>query len=379
MTQRAAKPLASKPRAVKPPAAKPLTIAVTGLNATDSPGPGVPIIRAIRDGAAEAGRAVRIVGLAYEPLDPGLYMPGICDSGYLMPFPSQGDAAVRGRLLAIHAEESIDVLMPALDSELSAFIKMEAELREAGIHTFLPTGDQLKLRSKARFNTLAETHGVRVPRGRTVTDIAELHRLHAELPYPIMIKGQFYEAYLARTPFEAEAYFHKLAAKWGLPVVVQEVIEGDEYDVVAVGDGEGGLIGAVPMRKLQLTDKGKAWGGVTVSDPELDAFSRDTMAQIKWRGPCELEVMRSKRDGKHYLIEVNPRFPAWCYLSVGAGQNLPWAVVRLALGDDPGALPPYRVGTMFLRHSFDQICSMDDYAAITTVGGFRRDDEGGQS
>ena len=29
---------------------------------------------------------------------------------------------------------------------------------------------------------------------------------------------------------------------------------------------------------------------------------------------------------------MNPRFPAWCYLSAGAGVNLPWAVVELARG-----------------------------------------------
>ena len=31
--------------------ARPLTIAVTGLNATDNPGPGVPVLRSLRDGA----------------------------------------------------------------------------------------------------------------------------------------------------------------------------------------------------------------------------------------------------------------------------------------------------------------------------------------
>jgi len=352
---------------------RPLTVAVTGLNATDNPGPGVPVIRAVREGAAAAGRPVRIVGLAYEPLDPGLYLPGIVDAGYLMPFPSQGVEAVMGRLAAIHAAEEIDVLLPTLDSELPVYLKVQGDLAAMGIRTFLPTNDMLKLRSKARFAVLAETCGVRVPRGRTVSDVGELHRLQAELPYPIYVKGQFYEAYLARTPFDAEAYFHKLSAKWGLPIVVQEFIEGEEYDVVAVGDGEGGMVGAVPMRKLQLTDKGKAWGGVTVADPQLDTYVREAMARLRWRGPCEFEVMRSKRDGLHYLIEINPRFPAWVYLSVGAGQNLPWAVVRLALGESFEPLPPYQVGTMFLRHSWDQICDMDDYAAVTTAGGFRRD------
>ena len=60
-------------------------------------------------------------------------------------------------------------------------------------------------------------------------------------------------------------------------------------------------------------------------------------------------------------------------MSAGAGQNLPWAVVELALGEHVDPLPPYRVGTMFLRHSFDQICEMSEYAELTTSGRFVRE------
>ena len=41
------------------------TIAVTGLNNTDNPGPGVPVIRSIRE---SKNFDVRIIGLAYENL-----------------------------------------------------------------------------------------------------------------------------------------------------------------------------------------------------------------------------------------------------------------------------------------------------------------------
>jgi len=57
-----------------------LTIAVTGLNAADNPGPGVAVVRAIRAGAevrAAGGRGCRIVGLTYDALDPGAYMGGV--------------------------------------------------------------------------------------------------------------------------------------------------------------------------------------------------------------------------------------------------------------------------------------------------------------
>ena len=51
-----------------------LVIAVTALNAIDSQGPGVGVIRAIRECK---DFEVRIIGLAYESLEPGIYMHDI--------------------------------------------------------------------------------------------------------------------------------------------------------------------------------------------------------------------------------------------------------------------------------------------------------------
>ena len=47
-----------------------IVIAVTALNAVDSPGPGVAVIRAIRECKEFE---VRIIGLAYESLEPGRF------------------------------------------------------------------------------------------------------------------------------------------------------------------------------------------------------------------------------------------------------------------------------------------------------------------
>lgn len=167
---------------------------------------------------------------------------------------------------------------------------------------------------------------------------------------------------------EVEQYFRRLSSKWGLPVVIQEFIEGEEYDVVALGDGKGEVIGSVPMKKMQITDKGKAWGGITIKDSAMENFVINIIRKLKWRGPCEIEIIKSKKKKELFLIEINPRFPAWCYLSVGAGQNLPWANVKLAKQETVEKMPPYKVGIMFLRHSEDHIYAIGDYQEITTTG-----------
>ena len=345
-----------------------LTIAVTGLNATDNPAPGVPVIRAIR--AAYPG--CRIVGLAYDALDPGNYMQEVADHVYLMPYPSQGAEVLTARIEAICQHTPIDVIVPCLDAELAAYIKAEDALLDLGIRMVLPNETALALRSKARLHELMDRFEIRVPKSRAICDRAAIAKLDTELSYPLMVKGQFYDAHIAYTPGEVRLWFDRYASKWGLPVVVQEYVGGTEYDIVCVGDGLGGLVGSVPMRKMQLTDKGKAWGGVTVADQDLEAFVEHAMRQLKWNGPCELEVMKSHETGELYLIEINPRFPAWVYLTVGCGRNLPEAVIRLALGQKTKPMAPAPAGIMFLRHSFDQICTLTDYESLTTVGELHR-------
>ena len=115
------------------------------------------------------------------------------------------------------------------------------------------------------------------------------------------------------------------------------------------------------------SDKGKGWAGVTVRDPELYAMTEAFMRTTRWRGPCELELIRDPR-GAYYLIEINPRFPAWVYLSSAAGVHLSRAVVELALEQPLTPLADYPAGKMFVRISIDQPASIEDFQRVVTSG-----------
>ena len=350
-----------------------LTVAVTGLNATDNPAPGVAVIRALRHDPRWRGR---IVGLAYDALDSGAYARELVDDVFLIPYPSQGVAALEARLRYIHEQTPLDVVMPTLDSELPGFIALEPTLAELGIGAFMPTAEQLELRSKARLPELGAMADLRVPETRTLSGPEALVTLHEELPYPIWIKGAFYGAARAANLHEAVRAYHEVVARWGLPVLAQADAVGVEYDVAGVGDGRGGLVGAVPMRKTLLTDKGKGWAGVAVRDPALLAMTARFAAATRWRGPFELELLKGD-DGGWQMLEVNPRFPAWIYLSAGAGVNLPRAAMRLAAGEAPEPAGPLRAGTMFVRISLDQIADISEYEQLISRGELRNIDQEG--
>ncbi|KPL06754.1 hypothetical protein AMJ86_07330, partial [bacterium SM23_57] len=168
-----------------------------------------------------------------------------------------------------------------------------------------------------------------------------------------------YDAYKCQTQDEASKYFEKLRQQWGMPILIQEALKGEEFDVCALGDRNGDLLGAVPIRKLRLTEKGKAWAAITIKNRKLHELTAKILNALKWAGPCELEIMQEAITNKLLLLEINPRFPAWIYLGTGADQNLPKVVVDLALGKHIDPLPQATPGVSFVRHATDLVCPMD--------------------
>lgn len=339
------------------------TVAVTGLNATDNPAPGTGVIRSLRADPQWDGR---IVGLAYDALDTAAYDSDLVDEVHLIPYPGAGAGTVRQRLLEIHRQTPIDVLIPTLDSELANFVRLAPELARLGIRTLLPDEGCLRLRSKVELYSFCASHGIRSPRTAIMHRPGAAWRL--DLPYPVAIKGQFHGAFIAHSPDEAAMYFERIHKRWGGPVLAQQFVAGEEYDVLMLGDRGGRMVGAVPMRKLGITDQGKAWSGVTVRDPKLLEQSRAIFEALHWSGPLELEFVREQVTGEFHLIEINPRFPSWCYLGVGAGQNLPLACARLARGETVDPLPEARPGITFVRHAVDLLCPLTHLESLVTSG-----------
>lgn len=338
-----------------------ITIAVTGLNNTDNPGPGVPVIRGAKDSKVFD---VRVIGLVYENLEPGIYMEGLCDRIFQIPYPSAGSDDLIERIENIHRQERIDVLIPNFDAELFSFMKNEQRLFDKGIHTFLPTIKQFQERDKDKLPEYGKKYGVKVPGSINMGTIGQISEIEEKFDYPVMIKGQFYDAFRANNEEQVKQAFYKVSAKWGFPVIAQEFVEGTEVNVIALGDGLGNTIAAVPMRKQYITDKGKAWSGITLADEKMMELTRMLIHKTKWKGGMELELIKTK-NGEYYLIEINPRIPAWVYLAVGAGQNIPEALIKLALGMEVKPMTEYKIGKMFVRYSYDMIVDLEKFAALS--------------
>lgn len=342
-----------------------MNIAVTGLNATDNPGPGVPIIRSIRDSEKFEGN---IIGLIYDALEPGIYMENIADKKYLIPYPSSGLENYLNRLIYIHEKEKLDIIIPSLDSELYVYIKLRNKLAELGIKIYIPTLEQLNIRSKDKLFDFCQNHSIKVPKNILAMSHKDLYSIPDTLSYPVVIKGIFYEAYISNNFEEAQTAFNKLTAKWGYPIIIQEFIKGDEFNVAALGDGTGRTVGAVAMRKTYITDKGKGWAGITIDNRQLIELAKNVIEKTKWKSGLELEFIKDNKTNEYYLLEINPRFPAWIYLATSAGQNMPYSLIELATSKDVATYENYEIGKIFVRSAWDLITDVKIFEKIAVSG-----------
>lgn len=344
--------------------AKTLTIAVTGLNANDNPGPGLAVIRALRAGF---GADLRIIGLAYETLEPAIYLRDEVNRTYRIPYPTAGVDALKIRMKQIQELENIDVLIPNFDAELYNFIKIENDLLEIGIHTFLPSIKQLDQLAKVNLNAFGDKNDFNIPPGEVIFKKSEINNAIEKFGFPLVIKGKFYDAYTVHNLADVHMAFHKLHAKWGLPIIIQKFIKGTEINIAGLGNGTGKALSVIPMRKLYITEKGKAWAGITIEDEKLINLAKGFAKATNWKGGFELEIMRQD-NGDLYIMEVNPRFPAWIYLTAAAGQNQPKALVDLALGNTVDEFKSYQTGKMFIRYAWDNIVDVEDFQKLSAFG-----------
>jgi carbamoyl-phosphate synthase large subunit len=342
---------------------KEIFVGVTGINAVDNPGPGVGVARSLKD---DKDLNVRVVGLAYDAMEPGIYLDWLIDKAYIMPYPSGGHKPYIQRLKYVKESYGLDFVIPSLDAELPMFIKYSKEIEDAGIKLFLPTMEQFKMRGKDRLADVAEKIGIRIPKTEIATSYNDLMAAVYRIGLPVMIKGAFYKAYRAYTAQEATGYYNCIVAEWGYPIIVQEVVSGEEMNVVAVGDGEGGGLGMMGIKKLRVTSLGKIWTGVAIKNEKMQDAAEKFISEYKWKGAFELECIVSDEDV--YMIEINPRLPAWSYFSTGVGINLPSNMVRKAYGLPLPKDGGYPAGKLYIRYTYELVTDMRPFQDMMTQG-----------
>jgi diaminopimelate decarboxylase len=160
----------------------------------------------------------------------------------------------------------------------------------------------------------------------------DLHAFCRRHDWNVWLKGPYYEAIRTRTWDAVESARAAIKKAWSTDnVFVQAHVTGYE-ESICFSAYQGELLACVYMRKREITQEGKTWAGDIAEVAEDFAVPLRAMVKaLNWTGGAELEMVRDT-SGQLWMIECNPRFPAWVHGATIAGCNLAASLVEQATG-----------------------------------------------
>lgn len=114
-------------------------------------------------------------------------------------------------------------------------------------------------------------------------------------------------------------------------ILIQEKINGQEYGVDVMNDLDGNHR-AVSVKKKLAMRAGETDKAQTVINDAISNIGATLGTNLKHLGNLDVDVF--ERDGKYYVLELNPRFGGGFPFSYEAGVNLPLAIIEWLKGND---------------------------------------------
>lgn len=301
-----------------------MKIYISGLYSGTNPQPGVGIARSLRQAYPDA----TLVGVEYSNRCSGIHWQDFDEIWLQRPWEelSLPDYAENVRSVL----DSGALWISSIDLEIMWF----GDIFPNGHPNLLtPPLSALRLTMKPEISA-HKGLPVEIPTFVTTDELSdwELHAFCRQHDWKVWLKGPYYEAVQVRTWADLEAMRGVLSRAWATDkLFLQTHVTGYE-ESVTISAYRGELLKCVLMRKRDLTELSKTWAGDISDVPEnFAAPLRKIVKELNWTGGAEFEMVHDAA-GKLYLLEVNPRFPAWIHGATITGHNMPAALVEGVTG-----------------------------------------------
>ena len=314
-----------------------MKICISGLYSGPNPSPGVGLARSLRAAFPDA----YLLGVDYSPRSTGLHWPDFDDVWVARPW-ARLDLDEHRRQVETQLAEDQSYWLSGLDLEVNW---LAAAISGRSV-VLSPSPSSLAAVRKPP--TMPVRLGLRTPAHLSLDESdVTLARFCRDHNWRVWVKGPFYEARSVQNWRQFQAARNDLSATWGSVsgLFVQEHISGREGSL-ALSAVDGTLVAVAEMMKREVTAEGKTWAGlVTSPTQETQQALSEFVRLIGWHGGGEVEFVQDEA-GVRWVIEWNPRFPAWIHGATLAGVNLPGALVSAASGVrmhpwKPAAVPAF--------------------------------------
>lgn len=255
----------------------------------------------------------------------GLY--GENDGYFILSKPVDDEKKYTERLLEICQEYDIYLIIPVIDPEIYILSKYREKFLENGVRIVVSSRQVLDIcYNKLEMNTFLETNKFCYP--KTYRDICEFEQDYKEnrIAFPVILKPIYgsgsVETYKVETWEKLEISFHE-----GL--LIQEFLEGTEYGIDIFNTYQGTPVRCVIKQKVAMRS-GETDKAITVENKQIFECAYRLAESLKHIGNLDFDLL--ERNGKLYIIDMNPRFGGGYPATHMAGVNLLELLVRLNEG-----------------------------------------------
>ena len=284
--------------------------------------------------AMRSDDSIRLIGADMNRLAAGMYL---VDRAYMIPLLE--DQRFFQLLFDIIIEESVDIVIPALDPFLLPFSRRRHEIERLGARLMVsPTESILITRDKWLTYSLLRDH-VPVPTSWIVRETVNV-------PFPVFIKPRYgsgsVDAFRVNSAEELDYRFGQIESP-----IVQELLAGDEYTIDCLADESGTLLVSIPRRRLEVK-AGVCIKSQIIASDELNDMAAKISSLVRFSGPFFFQA-KEDDEGVPRLTEINSRISGTMSLSSASGWNIHLNAVRLALGK-PIRTAPIKYGSYVSRY-----------------------------
>jgi carbamoyl-phosphate synthase large subunit len=255
------------------------------------------------------------------------------------------DAAFVGHLVALCADQGVDLVVPTIDPELPVLAAAHRDFAAVGTTVAVSSPEVVAIAADK-----VATHDWLVTNDfPTVRQTVDVGDDPARWPYPLVVKPRWGSA--ARgVAVVHDAMELEVAARVG-EVVVQSVAAGREHTIDVLVDRAGQCVCAVPRRRIEVR-AGEVSKAVTARSPALERLAAEVCAALPGPfGALTMQVFVDEATGDQAIIELNGRFGGGFPLSRQAGADFPrWMLEDLVGLPSTARADNWRDGLVMLRY-----------------------------
>jgi len=298
----------------------------------------------------------KVISVDINPLSSSLYFS---DEAYIVP--KSNEKKFIPALLDICKKESVSIIIPTRDEELSVFANNKDKFEKIGTKVMIASPKTIEIcNDKIKFIEFCKENSIPIPKTYSKKDIDDV-----DTKFPLFINDRFGKG--SKNTFKVE---NKKELKFFInkieDPVIQEFCKEKEYTIDLFVDFSGKVISIIPRERI-ATFCGESFVAKTYKNKIIIDEVINLTKKLNLIGHNTIQCFF---DGKNVkFIEVNPRYGGGANLGFFAGANTPHFLIKILQNKKiKYKIDEFKEGLIMLRHTEDIFIDNSDIKNVKSYG-----------